>query len=84
MRELEIILRDYLTMNAEKMSYQDLEEFDSNVFDIETPSLNRYLVNEDEVEEHHKNKYVKILVEYVEARKKDYQANVPVTGESIR
>ena len=59
------------------MSYQDLEEFDRDVLDVETPSLNRYLVNEDEVEEQHKNKYIKLLVEYVEARKKDYQANVP-------
>ena len=54
------------------MSYQDLEEFDRDVLDVETPSLNRYLVNEDEVEEQHKNRYIKLLVEYVEARKKDY------------
>ena len=72
MKELEIILRDFLKMNQDNMSYQDLEEFDRDVLDVETPSLNRYLVNEDEVEEQHKNRYIKLLVEYVEARKKDY------------
>ena len=51
MQGVERILRDYLIMNVDKMSYEDLEEFDRDVFDIETPSLNRYLVNEDEVEE---------------------------------
>ena len=34
-------------------------------------------MNGDPIEEQHNNKYVNILVKYVEARKKDYAANVP-------
>ena len=59
-------------MNADKMSYEELEQFDRDVLDVENPSLHRYLVNCDVVEEQHNNKYVNALVEYVEARKTNY------------
>ncbi len=36
-KELEIILGDWLSLNIEKLSYEDLEEFDSDVLDIENP-----------------------------------------------
>ena len=71
-KEIEIILRDYLKMNADKMTYEELEQFDNDVLDVENPSLYRYLVNGDTVEEQHKNKYVNLLVEYVEKRKTNY------------
>ena len=76
-KELEIVLRDYLTMNAEKMTYEELEQFDNDILDIENPSLQRYLLNGDPIEVEHDNKYMNILVSYVEARKTDYAANVP-------
>ena len=76
-KELEIILRDYLTLNAETMTYEELEQFDKDILDIENPSLQRYLLNGDPIEEQHNNKYLNILVKYVEARKVDYAANVP-------
>ena len=76
-KELEIVLRDYLTLNAESMTYEDLEQFDKDILDIENPSLQRYLLNGDPIEEHHNNKYMNILVKYVDARKADYAGNVP-------
>ena len=44
-KELEIVLRDWLRLNQETMSYEDLEQFDSDILDIENPQLQRYLVN---------------------------------------
>ena len=36
-KELEILLSDWLILNQNKLSYQDLEEFDTNILDIENP-----------------------------------------------
>ena len=36
-KELEIVLRDYLTLYSGKMTYQDLEQFDEDILDIENP-----------------------------------------------
>ena len=33
-KELEIVLGDWLSLNIDKLSYADLEEFDANVLDI--------------------------------------------------
>ncbi len=38
-KELEIVLADWLSMNMDQMTYNDLEEFDDNVLDIENPQL---------------------------------------------
>ncbi len=38
-RELELLLGDWLDMNAEGMTYAELEEFDVNVLDIENPQM---------------------------------------------
>ena len=76
-KELEIVLKDYLTINSAKMTYADLEEFDSHVLDLENPQLQRYLMNGDDILPEHDKKYMRILVDYVEARKVDYKANVP-------
>ncbi len=64
-------------MNIDKLSYSDLEEFDSDILDVENPQLQRYLVNGEELKDHHNNKYMKILKDYVVARKENYDANVP-------
>ena len=76
-KELEIVLRDYLTLNAETMGMDELQQFDQDILNIENPSLQRYLVNGEPLEEQHNNKYMNILVKYVDARKSDYAANVP-------
>ena len=78
-KELEIVLRDYLELNAPGMTYADLEQFDADVLDIENPQLQRYLMNGDSILPEHDNKYINILVDYVEARKTDYAANVPAS-----
>ena len=64
-KELEIILRDYITLYGDKMSYEDLEQFDEEIISIENPSLQRYLVNMEPLEPEHNTKYVRELVLYV-------------------
>jgi succinate dehydrogenase flavin-adding protein (antitoxin of CptAB toxin-antitoxin module) len=38
-KELEIVLRDYLTLNSAKMTYGELEEFEFDALDIENPQM---------------------------------------------
>ena len=76
-KELEILLSDWLTMNQDKMTYEDVEEFDDQILNIENPSLQRYLLNGEPIPEEHQCKYINILLEYVIARKKDFFGNVP-------
>ena len=76
-KELEIILRDYLMIHQDKMTYEDVEQFDDEILNIENPSLQRYLVNGEPIIPEHDNKYMNILMNYVEARKKDYHGNIP-------
>ena len=76
-KELEIVLGDWLVLNQHKMSYQDVEEYDHQILSIENPSLQRYLINGEDVLEEHQNKYMQILVDYVKARKTNYYDNVP-------
>ena len=38
-KELEIILGDWIQLNLDKLSYQDLEEFDTDILDVENPQL---------------------------------------------
>lgn len=59
------------------MSYAELEQFDMEVLDVENPQLLRYLMNGDSLLAEHDTKYMRQLVDYVEARKTDYAANVP-------
>ena len=59
------------------MSYDELEEFDNDILDIENPQLQRYLMNGDDILPDHDNKYMNILMEYMESRKIDYASNVP-------
>ena len=76
-KELEIVLRDYLELHANQMTYEELEQFDADILDIENPQMQRYLMNGDDILPEHDNKYMNILVEYVELRKTDYANNVP-------
>ena len=52
-KELEIVLGDWLKLNMHKLNYQDLEEFDSDVLDVENPQLQRYLVNGEPLRDQH-------------------------------
>ena len=76
-KELEIVLSDWLDMNAPNMTYAELEQFDKEVLDIENPQLQRYLMNGEPIEKKHDNHYMNALVDYVEIRKVDYASNVP-------
>ena len=76
-KELEIVLRDWLELNASGMTYEELEQFDADILDIENPQLQRYLMNGDSILPEHDNKYMNILVRYIDARMEDYVQNVP-------
>ena len=76
-KELEIVLGDYLKINMDNMSYKECEEFDEQIISMENPSMQRYLINGDAVLPEHDTKWIRILGKYVEARKKDYYANIP-------
>eukprot|EP00352_Strombidinopsis_acuminata_P004665 CAMPEP_0176349962 /NCGR_PEP_ID=MMETSP0126-20121128/9091_1 /TAXON_ID=141414 ORGANISM="Strombidinopsis acuminatum, Strain SPMC142" /NCGR_SAMPLE_ID=MMETSP0126 /ASSEMBLY_ACC=CAM_ASM_000229 /LENGTH=114 /DNA_ID=CAMNT_0017699681 /DNA_START=258 /DNA_END=602 /DNA_ORIENTATION=+ len=76
-KEIEILLRDYLHLHSENMSYEDLSAFDDEVLNIENPQLQRYFVNGENLLDQHDTKYLRILKDYVLARKEDYYANVP-------
>ena len=76
-KELEIVFRDWLELNADKMTYEDLEQFDAEILDIENPQLQRYLMNGDDLLPEHDCKYMRLLVDYMDARKTDYANNVP-------
>ena len=76
-KELEILLRDWLLLNQEGMNYEDVEQFDHEILSIENPQMQRYLINGEDVLPEHDNKYMRILLDYVQARKTDYHNNVP-------
>ena len=59
------------------MTYEELEQFDADILDIENPQLQRYLMNGDSILPEHDNKYMNILVNYIDARMADYAQNVP-------
>ena len=77
-KELEILLSDFLKINQDSMTYQDVEEYDFDILSIENPSLQRYLINGEPVTiAEHNNRYVKVLLKYVQDRKTDYYNNIP-------
>ena len=59
------------------MSRSDVEQFDDEILNIENPQMQRYLINGEELLPEHDNKYMNLLVDYVERRKKDYHGNIP-------
>merc|ERR1712046_76049 len=77
-KELEILLMDWLTLNGDEMTYEELEGFDNDILDMENPTLQRYFIEgRPLLPEDEDNKYLKIIIDYVAARKEDYYANVP-------
>ena len=59
------------------MTYEEVEEFDNQILNIENPQLQRYLINGEDILPEHNLKYVHLLVDYVDKRKSDYYANIP-------
>ena len=76
-KELEIVLRDYLKLHQDEMSYEDVEQFDHEILNVENPQMQRYLMNGEELLPEHDNRYMNVLLQYIEARKKDYHGNIP-------
>ena len=76
-KELEVVLGDFLKINLGKMTYKEVEEFDAEIISMENPLMQRYLINGDMVQPEHDTKWMKVLLNYVDARKKDYYANIP-------
>ena len=76
-KELEILLRDYLKINQESMTYEQVEQFDHEILSIENPSMQRYFINGEPVIPEHDVHYVRVLIDYIDARKKDYSGNIP-------
>ena len=76
-KELEILLADWLILNQDKLTYEDVEQYDHEILSVENPQLQRYLINGEPLLPEHNNKYMNILLDYVKARKEDYYGNVP-------
>ena len=76
-KELEIVLRDWLLLNQHKLSYAEVEQFDQEIVSMENPQMQRYLINGEQVLPEHDTKYMRVLLDYVQARKDDYHNNVP-------
>ena len=65
-KELEILLRDYLTLNQDKMDYAETERFDDEILNVENPIMLRYLVNHERpLAPEHDTKYMNIMCQYV-------------------
>ena len=86
MKELEIIIGDWLDLNIEKMNYEDLDQFEEEVVQVENPVLYSYLcdakpLNDDNAMEgakkHTESKYLIELKQYVENRKVDFEKYHP-------
>jgi len=70
--ELEIIVGDYIKENAEKMTYEDLIEFEEQIVDLENPILNQYLVVGGDPLPEHESKYMTKMKEYLIERKNNF------------
>jgi succinate dehydrogenase flavin-adding protein (antitoxin of CptAB toxin-antitoxin module) len=78
--ELEVLLTDWLKLSMSEMTYDDLEQFESVVFNIENDQLKRYLVSCDPLLPEHDKPIMRTLQDYVRSNKRDYEANIPKPG----
>ena len=69
-KEIEILLTDWFREHTAGLTFEDLEQFDQEVLNIENPQMIRYLINGEPLEKQHDNKYMKVLVAYVKERMK--------------
>ena len=65
-------------MNQDKLTYEELEQFDDEILSMEVPHLQRYLLSGQLLTpEDMKKKYLHVLLNYIQDRKRDYKANTP-------
>ena len=76
-KELEIVLKDYLKLHQAAMTREEVAQFDDEILNIENPQMQRYLINGEDILPEHDCKYMRVLVDYVDKRKKDYHGNIP-------
>ena len=69
-KELEIILTDWLKEHGAGLTYEQLEQFDHEVLNIENPQMIRYLMAGEPLEDRHNNYFMRTLKKYVDLRKK--------------
>lgn len=62
------------------MTYEEVEEYDRVVLNIENPQLKRYLVLNEALRKEHDTGIMHKLQKYVEDRKANFEANVPKPG----
>ena len=81
MKELEIIIGDWLEFNIESMTYDDLNQFEEEVIQVENPVLFGYLWNNKDLDDnnaikngkkHTESKYLIELKDYVKRRKENF------------
>ena len=86
MKELEIIIGDWLDLNLDKMSYEDLDQFEEEVIQVENPVLYSYLCDNKDLNDsnamkgakkHTESKYLLELKEYVKNRKENFIKYTP-------
>mmetsp|Transcript_17646 Transcript_17646/g.29809 ORF Transcript_17646/g.29809 Transcript_17646/m.29809 type:complete len:92 (-) Transcript_17646:43-318(-) len=82
-KELEILLQDWLLLNQEKLSYDDVQQYDYQILSMENPLLQRYLINGEPIAPEHDGRFMQVLLNYVQARKDDYHANVPKSPDQL-
>ena len=68
-KELELVMSQYLDQEAYGWTYNELLAFDRDVLKMENPTLVKYLMNGDFVEEKHRSEHLWRLLQYVEKRK---------------
>ena len=68
-KEIEIILTDWFKEHAAGLSYNELKQFDIDVLNMENPQMIRYLLSGEPLDGQHDNKFMRIIVEYVNKRK---------------
>ena len=59
------MLTDWLKINIQTLSLEELTEFDNVVFNIENPQLKRYLVMNEQLRPEHKFPIMLRLQDYV-------------------
>mmetsp|Transcript_7039 Transcript_7039/g.6581 ORF Transcript_7039/g.6581 Transcript_7039/m.6581 type:complete len:83 (+) Transcript_7039:214-462(+) len=78
MKELEIIIGDWLEMNIDNMEYEDLSQFEEEVIQVENPILFQYLCDGKPLDDsnaikdgvkHTESKYLIELKSYIKQRK---------------
>ena len=76
-KEVEIVIGDYMKINAPAMDREALLQFERDVLSQETPVLQKHIINGDALTEEIDSHYMQELKAYVVKRKADLRGNVP-------